>query len=199
MRAAQGFLTDDGTFFDAIEDAELYDAMHAVSFAVETRCRAKPESVFVVLDMCQEEIGRYLNAKKAAREKYEESASSYDPKKPLAIDTKEFFRDDDQEHEVESADANHESYTDPYVIDNTNNLGATWDDAPIQYVEAHKHESVSNMGSSVGTETLSDDSTLDGTGSGRSDASDICRLKDLATSLQAEIAEARFRRRAEDI
>jgi len=68
MRNVKGFLSDDGTFFDAEEDAELYEATHALE-AIVSNIGANPEKFMIVVDGCRKQIRRYLDAK----DKYEQS------------------------------------------------------------------------------------------------------------------------------
>ena len=62
MRQVKGFLSDDGVFFDAHADAELYEAMHDLELVVKN-IGANPEKFLVVLDGCHKQVRRYLDAK----------------------------------------------------------------------------------------------------------------------------------------
>jgi hypothetical protein len=62
MKSVRGFLADDGTFFDAKEDAELYEALHALEFSVKN-IGADPAKFMIVVEGCQEQLRRYLDAK----------------------------------------------------------------------------------------------------------------------------------------
>jgi hypothetical protein len=62
MRSVSGFLADDGVFFDTKEDAELYEALHALEFSVKS-IGADPAKFMIVIEGCQEQLRRYLDAK----------------------------------------------------------------------------------------------------------------------------------------
>jgi hypothetical protein len=68
MRSVKGFLADDGTYFDTAESAELYEALHALEFSVRN-IGADPAKFMIVIEGCQDQLRRYLNAKN----EYEES------------------------------------------------------------------------------------------------------------------------------
>lgn len=61
MRSVTGYLADDGTFFDARADVELYEALHALEFSVKN-CGASPEKFMAVVHGCRKQLERYLNA-----------------------------------------------------------------------------------------------------------------------------------------
>jgi hypothetical protein len=71
MRSVKGFLADDGTYFDTAESAELYEALHALEFSV-TNIGADPAKFMIVIEGCQDQLRRYLDAKN----KYEESEAT---------------------------------------------------------------------------------------------------------------------------
>lgn len=62
MKRVTGFLADDGVYFDAKEDAELYEALHALEFSVRN-IGADPAKFMIVVEGCQEQLRRYLDAK----------------------------------------------------------------------------------------------------------------------------------------
>jgi hypothetical protein len=62
MKRVTGFLADDGTYFDAKADAELYEALHALEFSVRN-IGADPVKFMIVVEGCQEQLRRYLDAK----------------------------------------------------------------------------------------------------------------------------------------
>lgn len=64
MKRVSGFLTNDGTYFDTEDEARLYDAMAALTFAA-TNVGANPKAVFVIVDGCMNQIEEYINAKRA--------------------------------------------------------------------------------------------------------------------------------------
>ena len=72
MRSVRGFLADDGVFFDTAEDAELYEALHALEFSVKN-IGADPEKFMIVLIGCEEQLRRYLDAKS----RYEKAEAAY--------------------------------------------------------------------------------------------------------------------------
>lgn len=63
MKQVSGYLTNDGTFFPTQDEARLYDAMAALTFAA-TNVGANPKAVFVIVDGCMNQIEEYINAKK---------------------------------------------------------------------------------------------------------------------------------------
>jgi hypothetical protein len=67
MRNVKGFLSDDGMFFDAKEDAELYEATYALEAVVRT-IGANPEKFMIVVNGCQRQLRRYLDAQVAYEE-----------------------------------------------------------------------------------------------------------------------------------
>ena len=71
MKSVKGFLADDGTYFDAREDAELYEALHALEFSVRS-IGADPSKFMIVVTGCQEQLRRYLDAKSS----YEKSEAT---------------------------------------------------------------------------------------------------------------------------
>jgi hypothetical protein len=71
MRNVKGYLSDDGVFFDAEADAELYEALQALEFTVRN-IGADPNKFMVVVEGCRKQLERYLNAKS----KFEESEAS---------------------------------------------------------------------------------------------------------------------------
>lgn len=64
MKPVQGYLSDDGTFFDTAEDAKFYDAMHRLSFVLQNSS-VNPERFITVIDKLHPEIRSYLDAKEA--------------------------------------------------------------------------------------------------------------------------------------
>lgn len=62
MKSVSGFLADDGVFFDTEADAELYEALHALEFSVRN-IGADPVKFMIVVEGCQEQLRRYLDAK----------------------------------------------------------------------------------------------------------------------------------------
>lgn len=174
MRPVKGYLSDDGTYFDNAEDAELYDAMHGVKYAVETKCRANPRNVFIVLDTCADEIRRYLDAK-ANQAKAD---SSYDPQEPFEINWAAGYLAECSNGPVSS---------DIYHPDNfgPNDLTSVLKFSP------NVNEPMPDLGGSVGTEAIPDTGTVDGVGSGRSDASSVRSDPYLATAYTDEAIKAR--------
>jgi hypothetical protein len=79
MKKVSGFLTNDGSFFPSEDEARLYDAMAALTFAV-TNVGANPKAVFVILDGCAAQVMEYLNAKQAHQE-----AETANPRSPGAL------------------------------------------------------------------------------------------------------------------
>lgn len=64
MRRAQGFLTDDATFFDTAEDAEEYEARQALSKWLADN-DIDVEKFFDILNNCPLLIRRYVHARDA--------------------------------------------------------------------------------------------------------------------------------------
>lgn len=81
MKPAQGFLTDDGTFFDTAEDAAFYDALHALTFSATVN-GIDPEKLIRAIDSNQVEIARYLRAKSQKDSADYDRQRSNDPAAP---------------------------------------------------------------------------------------------------------------------
>jgi hypothetical protein len=162
MRNVKGFLSDDGVFFDAVEDAELYEATHALE-AVVANIGANPEKFLVVVDGCRKQLERYLNAKS----KYEASeARSW------------------------STDATRPGAPASPVVDNADDCRAE-DHAPVLEQQADELEHVPDVGSSVRTEAVPDDSPINGPRGGGAHARSVRRAAHMATASPAAISVAR--------
>lgn len=180
MRQAAGYLTDDGTFFDNANDAELYESIEALTAKAEAE-RIDPTKLIAAVDKCQDEIRRYIDAKlpEPTFSPYDKVSveAKYDPKAPFIIHWPD--------------DANNKN---PLGIDHTDNARATGYAQAVFEQPSRSDESMSNMGSGISAETLRDNSPLDGPGSRRSDASSIRSDPDMAVTLSDEFAKTRIGR-----
>jgi hypothetical protein len=161
MKKVSGYLADDGTFFDAEADVELYEALHALEFSVKN-IGADPAKFMIVVEGCQDQLMRYLNAQ--SKFKRSEALGPV----PRATGS---------------------SNPQP-AVDHTNDRSAEGH-APVLEQSADEPEHVPDIRGSIGAEAVPDGRTIDGTGSGSTDARSVRGAAYMATVSSAAITAAR--------
>lgn len=75
MKEAVGYLTEDGKFFEGMDEAEEYEAFNALRSALVELCGVDVEVFTAVCSSIPNEIRRYINANEAATRYREIQAS----------------------------------------------------------------------------------------------------------------------------
>lgn len=164
MRNVKGFLSDDGVFFDAEADAELYEAMHALEATVRN-IGADPNKFLIVVEGCRKQLERYLNAKSSFEKSERSSVAKAGDDRRSGEQATPFV-----EHNADDGSA--EAYT------------------PVLEQPINESEHVPNMGCSVSTEAIPDDSALNGSRGRRFATRSVRSAPYMATASRAALATA---------
>lgn len=152
MKEVAGYITDDGKFFDSMDEAEEYEAWISLSRALVEISTIEPTSLLAVIATIPDEIRRYINANEAATRSREIQAS-------LSA----------EDHNLGEADTQ-------AVFEQSSRI-----DEPLP-----------DMGGSIVEETIRQQRTIDGIGSGRIDAPDVRSSENLAVGTHTKSAKARL-------
>lgn len=166
MKPAQGFLTDDGSFFDNAYDAAFYDALHALTFSATVN-GIDPEKLIRAIDSNQVEIARYLHAKS------QKDSADYDRQRSNGSAAPA----DDHPDDGYAKAVNASVFEQPAYVD----------------------EPVPNVGRGIFSEAIRDNGPVNGSRSGRSDASSVCSDQNMATAYQDEFTKTCIERGKKDI
>jgi hypothetical protein len=167
MRPAKGFLADDGTFFDTADQAELYDALAALTFHV-TQAGADPKKALIIIDACAEHVRRYLDAKeaynKAENANVDELAKNWHGTKQDYADR--VYPGRDWKPVDNGRWAQRATSPAPLDINHAEFFRAETDVAPVQQQSIDEPQHVPDVGSGVSTEAIQDEQPVHGIGSG---------------------------------
>lgn len=188
MRAAKGYVTADGTFYETANEAELHEAHADLTKAAEEH-GFRPESVVEICLQFPTNIVRFINAY------YAPQASASTPNaERKAISSKEdehgnkfVVGDDGTEYQV---------WTSPISQANKDKRRTKEATPPIQQQPSSSSQSVSDLRGRIQSEALRTNSPVDGVGMRGSYARSLRGSTAMSTALQTELAET-FRQRRE--
>lgn len=183
MRNVKGFLSDDGVFFDVKEDAELYEALHALEASVRN-IGADPEKFMIVVGGCSKQLRRYLDAKSA----YEKAENAqFEPSRKRG-EAAQHSVEGEESSEGDNAEAGR---PDAAPADDHADNAVAKVHAPVLEQPADEPEYVPDVRSGIGTESVPDDGTLNGARGRGAHARNLRRAANMATTSHAALTASR--------
>lgn len=175
MKQASGYVTDDGTFYEREVDAQLHETENRLRHRLaEEFHNLNQEMFFTVVFTIMPALRSYINAHDAAH------PDVSDP-------TEDENRGEDQPDTSEASDSlGHVSASEESI-------------ASLLKLSVGRPSHVPDVGGGSRTEALPDGGSVNGSGGGGVDASDVRSGEDMATGEGSKAARARIRRREKDI
>jgi len=186
MKSAEGFLTEDGQFFELGVEAELHEAEIALRNEAESH-GFNPESVMSCCENFPSQIVRYIHAVQSAQAPVNEVY-------PTGV----------QEHSNQSSAIGeiferHGVVRQELHARRKDNTGTKETAKAVQQQQVSRTEPVSYLRRGLGTEEVRNYSKVNGARMRDSDASSVRSGEDMATGTPSTLAQALRKRRLADI